>query len=74
MVNLKETLAAPDYIIEDKCKNTGLVVKRIDKESSHTQIVLRICTSGDESSYKNSVISGWEISEKRLQPDKCLRW
>lgn len=64
---LRETLADPDYIIEDKHKNTGLVVKRVDKESSHTQIVLRICTSADESGYKNSVISSWEISEKRLQ-------
>lgn len=30
-------------------------------------IVLRICTSEDEPGYKNSIISSWEISDKRLQ-------
>ena len=65
--NLKESLLHPDYIIEDKHKNTGLVIKKINVDKVHTQIVLHVCTSKDESGYKNSVISSWEISEKRLQ-------
>ena len=65
--NLERALQEPDYIIEDKHKNTGLVIKEFQKEAGHTQIVLRVCTSEDECGYKNSIISCWEISEKRLQ-------
>jgi len=67
MYNLKTALQEPDYIIEDKQKNTGLVVKKMETEIGHTQIVLRVCTSEDEPGYKNSIISSWVISEKRLQ-------
>jgi len=65
--NMKLTLKDPDYIIEDKRKNSGLVIKRIRMKEEYLQIVLRICTSQDKAGYKNSVISCWEISEKRLQ-------
>lgn len=66
--NLKSALETPDYIIADeKHKNTGLIIKRIYSEAGHAQIVLRICTSEDPEGYKNSIISSWEISEKRLQ-------
>ena len=57
----------PDYIIEDKHPYTGLVVKRLETGSESLQVVLRICTSEDQPGYKNSVISCWEISERRLQ-------
>lgn len=67
MDNLRTALADPDYIIQDKHKNTGLIVKRIQTEEGYSQIVLRICTSEDEPGYKNSIISSWEISDKRLQ-------
>ncbi|MDO4309010.1 MAG: PBECR2 nuclease fold domain-containing protein [Eubacteriales bacterium] len=65
--HLKNALEDPDFIIEDKHKSTGLVVKSLDTEEGHTQIVLRVCTSEDPKGYKNSIISSWEISEKRLQ-------
>ena len=57
----------PDYIIEDKHPYTGLVVKRLETGSESLQVVLRICTSEDQPGYKNSVISCWEISERRLK-------
>ena len=66
VTNLKDVIESPDYIIEDKHKNTGLVIRKI-KTDDNFQIVLRICTSEDENGYKNSVISSWKISEKRLQ-------
>lgn len=47
--------------------NTGLVVKGIETKEGNLQLVLRICTSEDEPGYKNSVISCWKISDKRLQ-------
>ena len=64
---LNDIISAPDFIIKDKHKNTGLVVKRIKTKEEYAQMVLRICTSEDNVGYKNSVISCWEISEKRLQ-------
>ena len=64
---LSDIIREPDFIIEDKHDNTGLVIKKIKVEKEYAQMVLRICTSDDNPDYKNSVISCWEISEKRLQ-------
>lgn len=65
---LETAIRDPDYIIGDKHPNTGLVVKRFETDShQHIQIVLRICTVEDEPGYKNSIISCWEISERRLR-------
>ena len=64
---LSDIIRDPDFIIEDKHDNTGLVIKRVKLEKEYAQMVLRICTSDDDPNYKNSVISCWEISEKRLQ-------
>ena len=65
--NIQETISTPDYIIRDKHAYTGLIIKRIQTEEGFLQIVLRLCTSVDEHGYKNSVISCWKISERRLQ-------
>lgn len=65
--NIEEAIRIPDYIIRDKHEYTGLVVKRIKTENWVLQVVLRLCTSEDEQGYKNSVISCWELSERRLQ-------
>lgn len=62
-----DALENPDYILEDKHENTGLVIKQIKTENKWGQIVLRLCTSENEAGYKNSIISYWEISDKRLQ-------
>lgn len=64
---VRDILRDPDYIIEDKHPHTGLVVKRLETGSESLQVVLRICTSEDQPGYKNSVISCWEISERRLK-------
>ena len=64
--NMKEIIENPDYIIEDRRENTGLIVKKIES-SDNIQMVLRICTSKAPKGYKNSIISSWKISEKRLQ-------
>lgn len=59
---LKEVIENPDYIIEDtKHKNTGLIIKKYDK---NIVLVLKINTS--ENDKKNSIITIWEIKEKRL--------
>lgn len=65
--HLQTVFEDPDYIIEDKHKNTGLIVKELLVNDRYIQLVLRLCTSMDDPDYKNSIISCWEISDKRLQ-------
>ena len=60
---LKEVIKEPDYIIEDtKHEETGLVIKKYDKD---IVIVLKMNTSEDDK--KNSIITIWEIKQKRLE-------
>lgn len=49
--------------------DTGLVVREITTSNNkeNTFIVLKICTNSENGKYANSIISGWKISEKRLQ-------
>lgn len=71
LIELKETIIHPDYIFkDDKHADTGLVVREIlgsSEKKEHTFIVLKICTDSEGGKLANSIISGWKISEKRLQ-------
>lgn len=71
LIELKETILCPDYIIKDeKHTDTGLVVRKINSNvdlGQHSFIVLKICTDTEEDKFANSIISGWKISENRLQ-------
>lgn len=68
MKEMRTAIESPDYIIaDDKHNNTGLVIKKFKMKGDNLQLVLRICTHKDEPGYKNSVISCWGISEKRLE-------
>lgn len=66
ILHIKDILKDPDYIFRDKRKNTGLVVKKIINEEESSLLVIKIITSKDNKNYKNSVITGWKITEKRL--------
>ena len=66
MYYVREILDTPDYIFRDKRPNTGLVVKKILNGKESTLLVLKIITSDDNKGYKNSVITSWKITEKRL--------
>ena len=63
---VKDVLESPDYIIRDKHPNTGLVIKKISCDFDNMLLVLRICTADDKKGYKNSLITSWKITEKRL--------
>ena len=63
---ISQILKYPDYIIKDKRPHTGLVVKQIVSKQKSILLVLRICTFGNQSDYKNSIITSWEISKERL--------
>lgn len=61
--NLEEIIENPDYIIKDtKHKETGLVIKRYSK---NVIVVLKLNTGTIDK--KNSIITIWEIKEKRLE-------
>ena len=60
---LNDIIKNPDYIIADsKHKETGLVIKKYDK---NIVIVLKLNTSTN--TRKNSIITIWEIKDKRLE-------
>ena len=63
---VRDILDNPDYIFRDKRPNTGLVVKNIQNDGDSSLLVLKIVTSDDKKDYKNSVITSWKITEKRL--------
>ena len=67
ILSLEDVLYDPDYIIKDKHRNTGLVVKQLETGAENVQIVLRVVTGDDDPNYKNSIISCWKISDKRLE-------
>lgn len=63
---IREILNRPDYIIKDKKPDSGLVIRRMDSGHTHSLPVLRLVTS-QKDGYKNSIITGWEISDDRLK-------
>jgi hypothetical protein len=67
LIELKSALAEPDYIFrDDRHENTGLVVKVVPTGNAYLYIVLRVCTNSEGRKLANTVISGWKISQKRL--------
>lgn len=58
-------LSEPDFAFRDKKPNTAVLVKQIQQDGKNLQLVLRIHVSTDEPSFKNSIISFWDISETR---------
>lgn len=63
---VRDILDDPDYIFRDKHPHTGLVVKKIENDKESSLLVLKIITSDNKKDYKNSVITSWKITEKRL--------
>lgn len=68
LIQLKSTIKDPDYIfLDERRKDTGLIAKKISLSGEILYIVLRVCTDSENGILANSVISGWKISESRLQ-------
>ena len=64
--DILDILNDPDYIFKDKHPNTGLIVKKIQNIEDNSLLVLKIITPDDKANYKNSIITSWKITEKRL--------
>ncbi|MDR0884132.1 MAG: hypothetical protein LBN05_05980 [Oscillospiraceae bacterium] len=63
---IQEILSAYDIMLEDKHPHTALLIKKLEKDGAQIELVLRLHTLRDETGYKNSVLSLWEISDRRL--------
>lgn len=60
----KEIVENPDYIIEANKPNTALILKEIKNEQEQFKAVLRLATSSDNITYKNSIITFMKINDK----------
>ena len=65
--SIKSVIENPDYIFEDR-KNidTILLIKRFKIINKNFRIVVKLNTSIDIQDKFNSIISFWQISEKKL--------
>ncbi len=61
----------PDYIIQDSRPNTGIILKNIQENGKNYRLVLRIKTSTDPASYKNSIITFQKIRQREW--DRLIR-
>lgn len=65
---IAEVLKSPNYIFEDrKNKDTVLMVKKINYNKKHYRMVVKLNTNKELIDKSNSVISFWDISEKKLR-------
>lgn len=62
---IPDLLADPDLIFRDKNPNTAVLIKRIEINDKSLQLVLRLHVLQDNPEYKNSIISFWDIGERR---------
>lgn len=62
---IPQVLNDPDFVFRDKKPNTGVLIRRIDAEGENLELVLRLHVPEDNPEYKNSIISFWNISDKR---------
>lgn len=62
---LKEIVEHPNYIVEANKPNTALILKEIiESEEKQFKTILRLRTSTDNPSFKNSIITFMKVNEK----------
>ena len=62
---LRDIIETPDYIIEAAKPKTAVVLKEVVVDEKEVfKMVIRLATSKDNSSYKNSIITFMKIDEK----------
>ena len=62
---VNEILESPDYILEANKPKTAFILKHICDNGKNYQLILRLKTSQDPISYKNSVITFLKVDDKR---------
>lgn len=68
---LAKIIEAPDFILESDMPHTAFLLKEIQEEAEHFQLILRLKVVGDPEDYKNSIITFLKVSEKKW--NKYLR-
>ncbi len=61
---MREVIEQPEYIIEANKPNTALILKSFSDSNKQFKTILRLVTSADNSTFKNSVITFMKINEK----------
>ncbi len=61
---MKKIVEKPDYIIETNKPNTALILKSFEEGGLPFKTVLRLITSSDDTSFKNSIITFMKINNK----------
>ena len=64
---IPQVLQDPDYILRGNRPHTALVLKQIITPDLTAEVVLRLKVSSDPQEYKNSIITMWNISQKRFR-------
>ena len=62
---LAQIILEPDYIIETDMPYTANILKCLEWNGKHYQLVLRIRTDADPEEFQNSVITFMSVNEKR---------
>lgn len=62
---LNEAILRPDYIIDTDRPNTANILKRFTIDGKGYQLVLRLKTSNDPATFKNSIITFMSVNDKR---------
>ncbi len=63
--NIKTAISDPDYILQANKPNSAFILKSIGVKNKNIQLILRLVTSEDDNSYKNSIITFLVISDKK---------
>ena len=61
---LQEIVKVPDYIFAGNRPKTALILKHVSEVDEKFKTILRLLTSEDDESFKNSIITFMKIDEK----------
>lgn len=61
---LKDCVFDPDYIIEGNKPRTAVALKNINIDGKNAKAIVRLITSNDNASFKNSIITFQTIRDK----------
>ena len=62
--SIKDTVIAPDYIIESEKPNTAFILKELSTNRGKSRLIMRLKTNSDPDEYKNSIITFQKMREK----------
>ena len=60
----RESIMEPDYILAANKPNSAVVMKAVEAESEQFKLILRLATSADNPSYKNSILTFMKIDKQ----------